>query len=353
MAHDVFISYSRKDQPIAEIVCHHLEQNGIRCWIAPRDISPGADWAESIVDAVCDSRLMLLIFSANANDSSQINREVNLAADERIPIVPFRVEDVQASKHLKYYLSTPHWLDAFPPPLENHLEHLVKSVKTFIPERQEKSADEIKTKPQIYADESEHHFPNTDQKQSSHNFVSPNVESAVKTPLLAGRKTVVGIGIFLALWIILVAFPAVMAESPLSDQIGMSAFGLIWLVLAVLAGLGLAYLAKINLLLGILGGAFAFSSMISLTTLSRAPSQDNLLIFAIFILFAGLIGLLAKIPILWIGSGLASFFVVLTAYRIGFRLGLPFGIVGLALSVYALLKNRKLHQKTNISNGQN
>jgi hypothetical protein len=36
MAHDVFISYSTKDKPIADAVCGTLERNGVRCWIAPR-----------------------------------------------------------------------------------------------------------------------------------------------------------------------------------------------------------------------------------------------------------------------------------------------------------------------------
>lgn len=132
MAYDVFISHSSKDKQTADAVCHYLEQNGIRCWIAPRDILPGGDWAESIVEAIRESRLMLLIFSSNANDSHQINREVNLAADENIPIVPFRIENVQPSTKLRYYLGTPHWLDALTPPLEKHLDQLVKSISIFL-----------------------------------------------------------------------------------------------------------------------------------------------------------------------------------------------------------------------------
>ena len=40
MAHDVFISHSSKDKPIADAICANLEGTGIRCWIAPRDIAP-------------------------------------------------------------------------------------------------------------------------------------------------------------------------------------------------------------------------------------------------------------------------------------------------------------------------
>ncbi|HAH65240.1 MAG TPA: toll/interleukin-1 receptor domain-containing protein, partial [Rhizobiales bacterium] len=73
---DVFISYSSKDKPIADAVCAGLEANGLRCWIAPRDILPGADWGGAIIDAITGSKVMVLIFSGNANSSPQIKREV-------------------------------------------------------------------------------------------------------------------------------------------------------------------------------------------------------------------------------------------------------------------------------------
>ena len=41
MAHDVFLSYSSQDKPIAEAVCGTLEGKRIPCWVAPRDVLPG------------------------------------------------------------------------------------------------------------------------------------------------------------------------------------------------------------------------------------------------------------------------------------------------------------------------
>ena len=38
VAHDVFISYAHEDKPMADALCATLEQNGLRCWIAPRDV---------------------------------------------------------------------------------------------------------------------------------------------------------------------------------------------------------------------------------------------------------------------------------------------------------------------------
>lgn len=82
MAHDVFISHSSKDKAAADAVCAILEQRKIRCWIAPRDITPGKEWGEAIIDAISASRMMILIFSANANDSPQIRREVERAVNK-------------------------------------------------------------------------------------------------------------------------------------------------------------------------------------------------------------------------------------------------------------------------------
>src|SRR5919197_3613799 len=94
MAHDVFISYSAKDKATADGVCATLEAKGIRCGIAPRDILPGMDWGEAIIEAIHTSRVMILVFSSNANDSNQIKREVERAVSGGILVIPLRIENV-------------------------------------------------------------------------------------------------------------------------------------------------------------------------------------------------------------------------------------------------------------------
>jgi formylglycine-generating enzyme required for sulfatase activity len=132
MAFDVFISYPHQNKAIAEAVCAKLEAERIRCWIAPRDIAPSADWATSIVDAIDGCRVMVLIFSADANRSKQVHREVQQALDGEKPLVPFRVENVPPEKALRYYLSTVHWLDAWTPPLEQHFQKLCAAVQALV-----------------------------------------------------------------------------------------------------------------------------------------------------------------------------------------------------------------------------
>jgi Tfp pilus assembly protein PilF len=131
MAHDVFVSYSVKDKTTADAICASLEANGIRVWIAPRDVMPGSDWGESIIEAIEQSRVMILVFSANSNTSPQIKREIERAVNKGVTVVPFRIDDILPSKTLEYFISTQHWLDAFTPPLEKHLDNLVNILQSI------------------------------------------------------------------------------------------------------------------------------------------------------------------------------------------------------------------------------
>jgi TIR domain len=124
MAHDVFISYSQPDRECAFEIVARLEEHGIPCWIAPRDIAPSADWAAEIMDAISSARTMILVFSGSSNQSPQVRREVERAVHKQLGILPFRIEDVLPSKSLEFFLSTQHWLDAFPPPREPHYARL-------------------------------------------------------------------------------------------------------------------------------------------------------------------------------------------------------------------------------------
>ena len=132
MGFDVFISYPHQDKATADAACAKLEAQGIRCWIAPRDIPPGTEWAGAITDAIDQCRAMVLIFSSSANRSRQIRREVQQAFDGEKPVVPFRIENVAPEKSLRYYMGAVHWLDALTPPLEQHLQKLVVSVQALV-----------------------------------------------------------------------------------------------------------------------------------------------------------------------------------------------------------------------------
>lgn len=134
MAREIFVSYSQPDRACAFELTDHLEAKGFTVWIAPRDVSPAADWAEEIIDAISAARVMVLVFSASSNDSPQVRREVERAVHKNLRILPFRIEDVLPSRSLEYFLSSQHWLDGFPSPWAPHYERLCGCLRQWLPD---------------------------------------------------------------------------------------------------------------------------------------------------------------------------------------------------------------------------
>ena len=115
----VFISHSTKDLRVAEAICGALESARIPCWIAPRDVEPGKDWASEIMNGLGASSLMVLVVSESAQESADVERELGRAAGRKIPIVPFRIDDVALTQAFEYFLAGVHWLDARSGPLDD------------------------------------------------------------------------------------------------------------------------------------------------------------------------------------------------------------------------------------------
>jgi hypothetical protein len=132
MAHHTFISYSTHDKHIADEMCTVLESQNISCWIAPRDILPGADWGGAIIDAITTSRVMVLLLSANSNKSSQVLREVERAVNKGVIVIPFRIEDITLSKSLEYHLSVTHWMDALTTPMDQYFQRLAERIRQIL-----------------------------------------------------------------------------------------------------------------------------------------------------------------------------------------------------------------------------
>jgi hypothetical protein len=129
---DIFVSYSQPDRDCAFELTKHLEAQGFTVWIAPRDVSPAAEWAEEIIDAISAARVMVLVFSSSSNSSPQVRREVERAVHKDLRILPFRIESVLPSKSLEYFLSSQHWLDGFPPPRAHHYERLCRCLRQWL-----------------------------------------------------------------------------------------------------------------------------------------------------------------------------------------------------------------------------
>lgn len=149
MAHDVFISYSSKDKPVADGICANLEAAGLRCWIAPRDIDPGEDWPTAITRGIAAARVMVLVFTQNANMSDDVSRELYLGANSKLAIIPFVIENVTPEAGKAYYMGRTHWLDAMNPPTKQQIDILAKRVGSLIEKPVGSFSDQVDTEAPI------------------------------------------------------------------------------------------------------------------------------------------------------------------------------------------------------------
>ena len=113
MAADIFVSFASKDVRVAMTLCTALENRGFTCWISARDIDPGANFQSAIVRALRQAKIMLLVFTANSNASEEMTKELALASQNKMIVIPLRVEDVTPNDAFAYEFATRQWIDVF------------------------------------------------------------------------------------------------------------------------------------------------------------------------------------------------------------------------------------------------
>ena len=134
MEHTVFLSHAREDAAAAQLFCEALEKNAIKCWIAPRDVPAALEYLKAIVAAVETSKVLMVLMSTSANSSPFVMREVSLALDAGISILPVRLQDVPPAGSLKFCVQGLHRLDAFPKPLTDHLPGVLAAIRVLAAE---------------------------------------------------------------------------------------------------------------------------------------------------------------------------------------------------------------------------
>ena len=127
-APDVFISYASQDGAIADAVVSVLERRGVKCWIAPRDVTPGEFYAGAIVHAIDASKATVLILSQHSAASPHVIREVERAASKRHPLVSLRTDRAPLHADLEYFLNASQWLDASAGTMAIALPQIVEAV---------------------------------------------------------------------------------------------------------------------------------------------------------------------------------------------------------------------------------
>ena len=128
----VFISYSHRDLDVAKQVCATLENEGIACWYAPRNIPAGEEWASAIMNAIKKAKVMVVIFSNFSNSSVQVMREIDNAISNGVTVIPLKLTRSNPSGSMEYYLSTLHWFDASSRDLEIAVEDMSRTIKKIV-----------------------------------------------------------------------------------------------------------------------------------------------------------------------------------------------------------------------------
>jgi hypothetical protein len=129
----IFISYSSKDQKSAEAICTAIENRGFACWIASRDIGPGENFQAQVVRAIRNAKIMVLVFSSNANNSEEIKKELVLAGQCRLVVIPIRVEDVTPDDAFAYEFATRQWIDVFGD-WEHAIQRVIHQIEVIVGE---------------------------------------------------------------------------------------------------------------------------------------------------------------------------------------------------------------------------
>jgi PQQ-dependent catabolism-associated CXXCW motif protein len=127
----IIITYSSKDKQVAETVCDALERRGLVCWISCRDVRPGQNYQEQIVRTIRAVRVMVLVFTANANNSNEIKKELALASQSNLVVIPVRIEDVAPNEAFAYEFATRQWIDLFDD-WESSITRLIEQIVSII-----------------------------------------------------------------------------------------------------------------------------------------------------------------------------------------------------------------------------
>ncbi len=129
MEKEVFVSYASEDEKPAGEVCRVLEDNGIACWVAFRDVEEGKDYGEEIISGIRDCKILVLILSNHSNGKEHVKNEVERAVSYGRHLITLRMEDVLPAGSLELHLARTQWVNAFKGPFEDHLARLPEIVR--------------------------------------------------------------------------------------------------------------------------------------------------------------------------------------------------------------------------------
>ena len=136
MAHDVYICYDERDLETAKNVCDALEDKGLDCWLKNRDAGV-KNIVNEIMDAIKQSKVLVLLYSENSKNSNFVNNEVDIAFAQKRSILVYQIDDSKLEGGLEFFLRNKPWIKAYP----NHkdkFDTLVDDTRKLVKEQKSK-----------------------------------------------------------------------------------------------------------------------------------------------------------------------------------------------------------------------
>jgi len=127
---DAFVSYASHDAPVASSIVEALEKHGLRCWIAPRDVTPGSHYADHIMSAISRAKVLVLVLSGSALASKHVSKEVERASSKGRPVIALRTDAAPLTPAFEYFLSESQWIDMGVGGVAAVTANLVKAVRS-------------------------------------------------------------------------------------------------------------------------------------------------------------------------------------------------------------------------------
>jgi len=94
MRYDVFVSFASKDIKAAKQVKEHLDSESLKCFFGSELSDEGGVCPEHIISAMKNSEILLVLFSSDASKSYNILRDILLADNKGLTLLPVRIQDV-------------------------------------------------------------------------------------------------------------------------------------------------------------------------------------------------------------------------------------------------------------------
>ncbi len=185
---NIFLSHSTIDGELANFICESFERRGLSCWIAPRNIRPGEDWASSITNAIAEADVFFILYSKHSIKSSQCAKEIGIADRKKKYIIPYKIDDTEPEGAFDYYLTGCQWFIIDPSTGEYKMDELCDAIKGVILQKYDEEQQLADTVPV------QRNVPEVRPEVMSSQTIQPSIKTDMlvsqSTPKVAIKETV-------------------------------------------------------------------------------------------------------------------------------------------------------------------